>query len=355
MGIETILLSLNHNLKFPSKSRVGNVVIHRIPFFKINFFSKIFSLFFILPTYLFKVFSSDVVLIYSNNTVLYEVLIFICRSLRKKVIFRSTMYGDDDMKSLIGKISFLKKARVKNLGKINGYFSLSPLFSRNFREVFQNDTLIFESNQGVDTSKFRSVSLEVKKDLKKKLGLPLDVTIIISAGYLIKRKGFDDIFNVLRKIDLPFLYLVVGNYELGKGHYLSDLIAEMLSLYEKGKEILGDKVLFTGPVKNIEEFMQVSDIFLLNSQKEGLPNVMLEAMACGACTVSVDLPGLKDFVLFDHDNSLIYSNVNEMRDMIEIAITNTSLREEISSGAVKFINENCKIEKIGEEFISRFF
>ena len=61
--------------------------------------------------------------------------------------------------------------------------------------------------------------------------------------------------------------------------YLNDLI--------KVKK-LSDKVIILKPVLNLHKYFFKSDIFVLSSRVEGMPNVMIEAMMCGCTIVSTN-------------------------------------------------------------------
>ena len=59
---------------------------------------------------------------------------------------------------------------------------------------------------------------------------------------------------------------------------------------------LENKVFLEGNVQNVEEYFALSDIFALSSSYEGLPLVVLEAMAAGLPIVSTNVGGICDIV-----------------------------------------------------------
>jgi len=353
-NIKASILSLNQNITLSSKSLVDSVPIYRIPYFKYNIITKILSLFFIISYYIFFIIKSDIIIIYGNNNILYELIIFFGWLLNKKVVFRSTMLKDDDVSKLVNKNKHLKLFRKKLFNSIYGYFSLSPKFTESYFNVFKNNVKIFESSQGVETSIFFPVSEIEKNKIRRKLNLPENIVIIISVGYLIKRKGYEQIFEVLNQIKLPFLYVIVGDYHVPADHYLSRKNKEMSYLFDYSKKLLGNKILFTGPKDNVNEYLQSSDIYLINSKKEGLPNALLEAMACGICPISNNIAGLNNYILFDEKNCLIFNDSIEMQNIISDSITNNTKRKQLANNASAFINENCTLDKVSQKFIKRF-
>lgn len=86
-----------------------------------------------------------------------------------------------------------------------------------------------------------------------------------------------DLFNELQKIDSDSRLILVGDGELretveGK---ISDLG-------------LNDKVIITGAVDNVNEYLQAFDIFLFPSIFEGLPTTVIEAQASGLPSIISD-------------------------------------------------------------------
>ena len=59
-----------------------------------------------------------------------------------------------------------------------------------------------------------------------------------------------------------------------------------LEKYTKGI----DEIIFRGKVTNVEQYLQASDVYIATSKSEGLPNGVLEAMACGLPVLLSDIP-----------------------------------------------------------------
>ena len=76
--------------------------------------------------------------------------------------------------------------------------------------------------------------------------------------------------------------------------------------------MLGNKIRFTGPVENVHEYLRASDIFLLNSKREGTPNALLEAMACGIPPVMKSLDGIDQYITYKNKNAIILDDLYEL-------------------------------------------
>lgn len=108
-----------------------------------------------------------------------------------------------------------------------------------------------------------------------------DRPVILAAGKLKPQKDFVTLLhafqNVRREMDARLVILGDGP-ELGK---LKQLAADLN---------VQDDVSFEGFVVNPFKFMRNADLFVLSSAFEGLPGVLIQALACGCPVVSTDCP-----------------------------------------------------------------
>ena len=56
----------------------------------------------------------------------------------------------------------------------------------------------------------------------------------------------------------------------------------------------------------IENYYNISDIFLFPTLREGLPNVLLESMSSGLVSVATSLPGVTDWIIKNNYNGFIF-------------------------------------------------
>lgn len=107
------------------------------------------------------------------------------------------------------------------------------------------------------------------------------IPVVISAGTLSRRKGFGDLILAMKLVNqrIPARLMI-----LGEGHLRADL--EVL-IQNEG---LDDSVRLLGFQDNPLKYFSRSKVFVLSSYAEGLPNVLVEAMACGCTPVATDCP-----------------------------------------------------------------
>lgn len=128
---------------------------------------------------------------------------------------------------------------------------------------------------GVDTSFYKPVKDEEKVLLRQEYHLPLDKKIYIVVGSLIARKNVKNIIEAFNRLNDPGKFLLI----VGDGPQLTDL-----------KQVVSFKqVLFTGKVYNPLKYIQLSDIMISSSFAEGMPNSVLEGLACGLPVLLSDI------------------------------------------------------------------
>lgn len=107
------------------------------------------------------------------------------------------------------------------------------------------------------------------------------VPVILSAGRLTKQKDFSTLIKAFGIVtDITPCKLII----LGEGEQRKELETLVQELKLEGK------VHMPGFVGNPFAFMARSSLFVLSSAWEGLPNVLIQAMACGMPVVATDCP-----------------------------------------------------------------
>lgn len=127
---------------------------------------------------------------------------------------------------------------------------------------------------GIDTERFKNLD---HNECQKHFGLSLGSFVYISTGLFIERKHNDEIVDAFLAAKLENACLLM----LGDG----PLLFGMQRKYAKNKN-----VLFVGKVANVAEYLSAADCFVSASDSEGLPNAVLEALACGVPVILSDIP-----------------------------------------------------------------
>ena len=139
---------------------------------------------------------------------------------------------------------------------------------------------------GIDLDDYRR--RRTPAEAKRALGLPEGPLLIGAAGRLSAEKGFDVLvraFALLLKGGVDARLVIIG--EGDQAEPLRRLTAELG---------LGKRVLLPGYRSDLTDWYDAMDLFALSSFREGLPNVLLEAMAMEVPVVATRVNGVPRLV-----------------------------------------------------------
>ena len=140
---------------------------------------------------------------------------------------------------------------------------------------------------GIDASRFEFPGGQ--EEARRGLGLPATAPVVAIAGRLNPEKRVDLFLEAARRItpEIPECrFLVVG------AGVLMDRMRKLAT--EMG---LDSNVVFTGERGDMDRILSAMDLLVLCSDFEGLPNVVMEAMAAGRPVVATDLGGCRELIV----------------------------------------------------------
>lgn len=161
---------------------------------------------------------------------------------------------------------------------------------------------------------------------------PVDVVnnrTVISIGRFTSQKGFDMLLKIWDKTESRnkgWKLLIVGDGE------------ERASLEKQiEKANIKDSVELAFPTKNIEEIYQKAALFVMSSRFEGLPLVLLEAIAQGLPIISFDCEtGPRDVIENERNGYLINCfDLNLFANRIDLLCRDTKKREMFSKNSIR--------------------
>ena len=126
------------------------------------------------------------------------------------------------------------------------------------------------------------------------------------------------------QIDIEF----AKSWDLSHGHF-SKGIAEKILEFAKLHNVDG-QVQCVGYLTRaqLSEFLDRADLFVLPTQAEGLPRVIIEAIAKGLPTITTPSSGNPE--LISTDFLVEYADVHKMADKMEQLITDKACYEKVS-------------------------
>lgn len=174
---------------------------------------------------------------------------------------------------------------------------------------------------------------------------------IVSVGRFVYEKGYESLIKAFKIVHSKFPDYVLIIY--GEGPYRKKY-EELIESLE-----LSDCVKLPGYVSNSMDVIKNASVFVLSSLYEGIPNVLIEAMAVGVPTVSTDCtPGGPDF-LTDHGRRGLLVPINNERNMADSIIRiieSPELAMQLSKLGKEIVDELAheRIERKWHDFFDSF-
>ena len=192
------------------------------------------------------------------------------------------------------KLDFFYKRVINNYDYIiaqSNYMKNDIVKSYNIKE-----SKIYVVNNPLDIS---IIQEKLENNTKTNLFADKNKINIVAVGNLRKQKGFEQLLEVMLKLDDNYHLNIIGNG--AERNFLEDQI-DILNIH--------DKVTFHGSKTNPYIYMQQADIVALTSRYEGFPNVILEANACGKFVVAFKCPGVSEEIIQNDINGFLVENEN---------------------------------------------
>lgn len=120
---------------------------------------------------------------------------------------------------------------------------------------------------------------------------------------------------------------------------------------------LTQHIHFLGKVNHdqIQDLQQQADIFVLPSFAEGIPIVLMEAMACGTPCVTTHITGIPELFSHDKDGLLVPpGNAVLLADALARLIQEPDTRERLKDAALSTVNEKWCIHRSNERLATLF-
>ena len=177
------------------------------------------------------------------------------------------------------------------------------------------------------------------REIRARYGIGNDMVFVLGAGRLSEQKNFADLLKLaarMRERGREIRFVVAGDGPL-RGD-LEAVIAEA---------DLGACVTLAGNVADLERVMGAADIFVSTSLWEGLPLVLLEAMACGLPPVCFAIDGMAE-ILSDglHGRLVPVGDVEAMAIALDSLLQETDLRMRFGTASRDLVRATYDFETL---------
>lgn len=214
-------------------------------------------------------------------------------------------------------------------------------------------------SNGVNLRRFQpDPSSSIRNALRQRLGLGPNAEVILFVGPITERKGVDVLLRAwcLLAQKRPNAHLVlVGprEHEIKQG--LSETgfqEALQAAITDSGA---AERVLFTGPVHDVEDYYQAADLFVFPSHREGMPNVVPEAFSSGLPTVLTPFIGLPaEFGRSGKEYLMAARTPEALASAITTLLNNPQQRQQLGLQARKWAEEQMDVENSMDQYATLY-
>jgi glycosyltransferase involved in cell wall biosynthesis len=182
---------------------------------------------------------------------------------------------------------------------------------------------------------------ESRAQARRRLGLPLDRTIVTFAGQIIERKGVADLLHAWARLEPESArsadLLIIGDDLQNNGQYRK--VMESLALE------LNSPARFVGFQKNVSEWLLASDVAVVPSHVEPLGNATLEAMSFALPVIGGNVGGIPEMVIHEQTGLLVPPrSPDHLAGAIGRLLADPGFRAELGRNARKRCEEVFSLE-----------
>ncbi len=191
--------------------------------------------------------------------------------------------------NLFSRMPLIRQKIVKALNRAAGIIAVSEALKTRIVELGIAAEKIAVIRNGVDQEVFFPRD---RSEARRRLKLEAEDKILLSVGALVPVKGFDRLIDAMALLKREEQGSLLKLFVIGEGSERRALESRISNLkLEARVRLLGAK-----PQAELADWYSAADLFCLASHREGCPNVVIEAMACGLPIVATNVGGVAELV-----------------------------------------------------------
>lgn len=202
----------------------------------------------------------------------------------------------------------------------------------------------------VDIDLIRQKIKNQTSDIRSELRIGHGEKMLLTIGRLHPQKGFAHLLDALELLlkseNAPKVHLVI----VGEGNLELELKQQVL------KQGLNQYVTFTGRRSDIPQLLSAADLFILPSLWEGLPLVVLEAMAAKVPVIATNVGGTPEAII-DGETGLLVppTDSHSLATAIEFLLKNESLCKSLVENGFKKVSIEFSATKVAQKLEDLYF
>ncbi|MBN1669739.1 MAG: glycosyltransferase family 4 protein [Kiritimatiellae bacterium] len=204
----------------------------------------------------------------------------------------------------------------------------------------------------VDPALYRPASAAEKAERRRRLGLPADGTVLVYTGRLVAYKGLPLLVHAFKRLarehEAVCLVLVGSG-----GNDIENCEAQLRGF--AAAEGLAGRIVFTGDVHNVHDYLMAADQFVFPTENEAFGISLIEAMACGLPAVSTTVGGVRDIVE-DGQNALVMAagDGDQLFAAVDALIRDPDLAARLGQAARRTVLDRFAREIVTQKYLALF-
>jgi len=214
------------------------------------------------------------------------------------------------------------------------------------QRIRPNKLLVIEN--GIDLGDMPPPAPAVIELLRGELGLAADDLVVTMVARLHPQKDHESLLRAIAAVavDLPVMRVLL----VGAGPLQAELTERIAALG------LGAQVRLLGERRDVSQILALSDIFVLTSRWEGMPNAVLEAMAAGLPVLATRVDGIVDLVRDGETGILVPPGDDRALATALLALGNDPARRQVLGVAGRRrVESTYTIERFVDGFEKLYF
>ena len=229
--------------------------------------------------------------------------------------------------NLFSQMPLIRPKIVSTLNRADGVIAVSEALKQRMVELGIVAEKIAVIRNGIDHSIFHPRD---RNEARRRLNLDPEDCVLLTVAALVPLKGIDQLIEAVallqkREPNRRWKLLVIG-----EGPERRALESQISNLKLQNQvQLVGAK-----PQDELADWYSAADLFCLASDREGCPNVILEALACGVPVVASNVGGVAELVRSQVCGQLISQpSAENFAAGIQTALTSVWNREEIADAS----------------------
>jgi glycosyltransferase involved in cell wall biosynthesis len=173
---------------------------------------------------------------------------------------------------------------------------------------------------GLRTDVFHPIERAERSDLRRALDLP-DEVLVLFAGRFARYKGILDLLEAWRQTTPTTQATLV-------------VVGEPAIDAPVGRLPATPRTIIRPWTQDVSDYFKACDLYVHPSRSDGMPNVVLEAMACGRAVIATRIAAIPSMIRDGETGLLVEAGaVDEIRTAIETLVGDEPARERIGAAA----------------------